>query len=594
MAMGRGTDSALSIALKRRTKEVMEDDFSNRPQSVLFYESVKERGFSGPSLWHVKSAELAAKPFSVREWNPADWNRKNEEYMQLVRQIRARQALDYVFTDKKRGIEYVTQENDQVRNVLTQIIYNLAGWVVVHSSDRDFLTVPAQGGLARMLEERQDLVAALRLAQETKKDVAIWRVPIDRPTVVTVVEVAVSLIPVVGTAVALFESVTGSDLFGYELDSIDRGILAAGALLPIASRFVKGGRVLYTAARLEHLYGPGAAKWSIALATGERLAADTKGLAAIGKADALTKAHTKAEAGLVKEVVDTLERAGLNRAAPAASSSLPAYVSDALKKLISSRSFLSELDELSLSRLIDKAPNINLMKGQLLEELLESRIASWLRDPAGLAALGIERPPEGIRFIPGHLIRDAAGRQLTDGILARQAGDVLEILAIFEAKAGKSAARELKLASESISSLSTAERAELRAYARDIFRSRLSRARRLGQSVPTGTDAVDEALNQIEREIIQSEQGGQVRRDIERLAPNADGGLPRIVIGTEETQVRISPTKTKIFGVLPKDVPVGTMEQDLRQLGYSFEVLGMNVTQQQLVDLTQSLLVAAP
>ena len=43
-------------------------------------------------------------------------------------------------------------------------------------------------------------------------------------------------------------------LFGYELDPFERSILVAGALLPIASRPVREGRVLYTAARLERLY----------------------------------------------------------------------------------------------------------------------------------------------------------------------------------------------------------------------------------------------------------------------------------------------------------------------------------------------------
>ena len=91
-------------------------------------------------------------------------------------------------------------------------------------------------------------------------------------------------------------------------------------------------------------------------------------------------------------------------------------------------------------------------------------------------------------------------------------------------------------------------------------------------------------LDDIEKEIVLSEKGGQVRRDFERLHENADGSLAKLMVGTEEMTVRVSPTKTKIFGVLPKDVGIGTMEQDLRALGYDFEVLGMNVTEKELVD----------
>ncbi len=67
-------------------------------------------------------------------------------------------------------------------------------------------------------------------------------------------------------------------------------------------------------------------------------------------------------------------------------------------------------------------------------------------------ALGIEVPAgKKLEFIPGHLIRDAAGRQITDGILAYRDGESLVIALVFEAKAGKSAARELSFARGGIS-----------------------------------------------------------------------------------------------------------------------------------------------
>ena len=167
---------------------------------------------------------------------------------------------------------------------------------------------------------------------------------------------------------------------------------------------------MYTAARLERLYGPEAARWSVSVTVGERLAADPKAVIAIGEAAAIAKAQGRIEAKLAGEVVDGLQRMALKRVT-SPSPTLPQYLSDALKHLIQSKSYLAELDEIALQRVIDKGPNVNLMKGELLEELLESRIASWLRDPAGTAALGLARPPRGLEFIPGHLIRDAAGRQ---------------------------------------------------------------------------------------------------------------------------------------------------------------------------------------
>jgi putative toxin of predicted polymorphic toxin system len=586
-SLAGGTDLASTTAIARRTCEIMDSDLKGPPQSVLFYDHVSEQGISGPSLWRIKSRDVAAQPFEHSD--PSAWQQKNNEYFQLIERIRQRQALPQLFKDPKRGIAYLVEENDRVRGVLADIMKALSAWVVEHGSDADFLTSSAQSGLARMLDERQDLLAALRFAQTLPKDATVSPIPVDRPAVFELAEAAVGLIPVVGTAVALLEAVTGEDLFGYQLDPIDRAILAGGCLLPAAARLFREGKALYTASRMTRLYGRDAAEWSLAFARGERLASDSAAVRTIRRADEIAKARQQIDKQFGKDLVEAFERMGLKNARTSKLTSMPDYLANALKGLIRNKLYLAELDELALKRVVDKGPNLNLMKGQLLEELLESRISAWLRNPAGAVALGISRPPNGLQFIPGHLIRDAAGRQITDGILAHWVGGDLHIVAVFEAKAGASAARELSLASSSISKLSRADRTELRAYARDIFRSRRARATRMGVAFPERESEIDEMISKIEGEVILSEKGGQIRRDAERMAANEDGTLAKLLIGSELTSVKISPTQTKFFGVLPKNVPIGNMESDLQQLGYRFEVLGMNVTDKELIELTQIL-----
>jgi hypothetical protein len=95
-----------------------------------------------------------------------------------------------------------------------------------------------------------------------------------------------------------------------------------------------------------------------------------------------------------------------------------------------------------------RRPHPDLIKGQLLDEVIESHLVAWLADPRGYIALGLELPiKEGshILFIPGHMITDIHGRQVTDGMLASWKDNELVIRVIFEAKAGKSAARELRV-----------------------------------------------------------------------------------------------------------------------------------------------------
>ncbi|MFF0234435.1 pre-toxin TG domain-containing protein [Micromonospora sp. NPDC005254] len=608
--MTGGRASAFELAVLRGGVAIMAEDLARRPDSLAAYEHRKEGGLSGPELWKVTARRQAAAPLRRRELTPEAFTAKNNEYLALMRMLRERATMPtHLVVDRTRKRVLLVQEHDRasavpgspvpptpsVPDALDAIAATLAAWVMAHQGDDDFLTLPAAEGMSRMLAQRQDLLVTLRIAQQQPTDTNSFPLPVEhRPAVLEVVEFGIALIPVVGTAVAIFEAAFGYDIFGYELTEVDRCIIAAGVLLPFASRFVKGGRALYTAARMERLYGLGAARWSLALAAGEKVSEDVTGRLAISEARTLIAAGKKVDSALAARAVTALERMGVKRGSPRGMS-IATYVADSLKKLVSGTAVLSELDHLALMRVVEKGPNINLMKGQLLEEFLEARIAAWLRDPAGARALGIHIPaPQTLEFIPGHMIRDASGRQLTDGILAHRQNGELIIVAIFEAKAGRHAARELKIASGGISSLSQAERAELRAYARDVLRARNNRARLRGEKFPTRADEVDAALDRIEREVVLSEEGGQVRRDIERLAANEDGTAAVVQVGEEFLPVRVSPKDTKLFGVLPRDVPVGNMQEQLTGLGYNFEVLGMNVTQKELVDLSNSLRIHVP
>jgi hypothetical protein len=595
-ALENGIATAFEIAVRRDTVDLMAADLRDRPQSLEVYEHRQNDGLTGPALWRADTHKRAAGPYERKAINPQEWQAKNNEYLQVMLDLKQRyQVATHLMKDKQRKLEYLIQESQQTKAALNDIADAFAAWFIEHGADKDFLTTAAVVGLHRMLEERQDLIVALRLAQFFPKDVNVFVIPPEEvPLAHEVIEVAVSFIPVVGTAVAVFEVTTGYSIFGHELDAADRVIIGAGVLLPFAGRFVKAGRAMYTATRLEKLYGPQAYRWSMALAAGEKISEHAPLRSALQRADKLVRAGTKVEAALMRQVVGGVARLRLKQGGPKPMP-IAKYLSEALQKLIQSKSILSELDELALMRVVEKGPNTNLMKGQLLEEFLEARIAGWLRDPAGTKALGISiPPPQTLEFIPGHLIRDAAGRQLTDGILAHREDGKLVIVAIFEAKAGRHAARELRLASTSISSLSQADRAELRAYARDLLRSRINKARLKGEKYPVTNNEIDEALDSIEREIVLSEEGGQVRRDIERLVQNADGTPAHVWIGEDLLPVKVSPKHTKVFGVLPRDIRPGNMEEQLKGLGYNFEVLGMNVTQKELVDLSTGLKTYVP
>ena len=82
-------------------------------------------------------------------------------------------------------------------------------------------------------------------------------------------------------------------------------------------------------------------------------------------------------------------------------------------------------------------------RGQLLEEIGAVRVRAMLGNKTGKEALGLGHVSEELIFIEGHRITDATGAKLTDGIIAIQRGDKLEIVSVLESKAGQFAAEGL-------------------------------------------------------------------------------------------------------------------------------------------------------
>ena len=576
------------VAVARRTWEVMRDLLRDHPGSVTVYEQFRSPNplsLSAPQRWALASLKRANDeifPHLANDEAAEAYRRLHADYLDVAIAIVKSPDMRYrVVVDRQRGRSYLYRENALFPEIMQVIASELMRWFESRPLDRAVLALGARAGVGLFLEERPDSVMLLRIAQSLPLDVEVSSVSIDRPAIVEAVELVIGLVPVVGNLVALYEAYAGEDLFGYRLTEVERGILAASVLLPIAGRLAKGGRALYSEARLVSMYGSDAASWSRTITASRRAGRSPLAARAVDEAEqavrsrrALDRAATRRAASAVPELV---------RAPVGPTARVEGAVVDLLSDLTRSHRILHSLDEQALLRVLERGPNVNHLKGQLLEELIESRIVPWLRTRTGARALGVDVGQRPLEFIPGHIIRDANGRQITDGILAVREDGVLDIVAIFEAKAGQAAARELSLARGSISSLSRADRLELRAYAKDVYRELQDVAGREGR-LP-----MRESLEDIERSIVMSEGGGQVRRDIERLSSNVDGAAIEIRVGQELLPVRISPTRTKFFGVLPRDVRRTTLERQLRNEGFSFELIGVDMSQRELRDAAAEL-----
>jgi hypothetical protein len=209
---------------------------------------------------------------------------------------------------------------------------------------------------------------------------------------------------------------------------------------------------------------------------------------------------------------------------------------------------IQALEPEALERVLAKAPNVDHVKGQLLEELLA---------PKALERAAAESAKRGVKveFIPGHLITDAGGAQLTDGILAIVEGDKLRVIAVFESKAGRSSSRGLRSSYTSISEMSGPELKALREEAIEELRKQIPGMRNASSEV-IAKNYPDELTARMKD--INGSEAGQARRDIERLAANAgevgDKETVTILKNGIETEVVASPKTTRIIGVLPSDV----------------------------------------
>lgn len=585
LSMATGRADAFELALLRVTWQIMLTELTTAPRSVLVWDRMGPEpkfGFTGADRWAYVSLSKATEQIHPQYGTPDQLADKFKQYLDLSLQMpRWGHVRQELIVDKQNGKQYlIFGANPLVGQIMELLAHELMRWFDAQPNTRVLIDTPARWGLATMLTERPDLAALLRICDTLPPDHETSNVPVDRPGMFEAVELAIGLVPIVGNVVAAYEAWSGVDLFGYHLSDLERGILGASVLLPVAGRLVKSGRAIYTEARLVALYGHDAAAWSKVIGASSRGLAEREALTVIERADRTLRVEKSVTGVLARDAADAVPR--LAKGTGSVATAVDQAIVDLLGDLHTAHPQLRQLDALALERVLAKGPNVDHLKGQLLEELVESRLVPWLRTREGGFALGITVPVgKKLEFIPGHLIRDTAGRQISDGLLVFRDGDELVIAAVFEAKAGKSAARELSLKRGGLASLTDAEHAELRANAKDVWREQRATAKVAGQPFT-------KTLEDVEKEYAQSELGGQVRRDVERLSAD-ETGPTRIRVGTQEFSVQMSPTKTKFFGVLPRDVRAGTIESQLKDSGFTYEILGMDIRSDALKNIAASL-----
>jgi hypothetical protein len=226
---------------------------------------------------------------------------------------------------------------------------------------------------------------------------------------------------------------------------------------------------------------------------------------------------------------------------------------------------------------IIKKTNSDHIKGQLLEELAGAKVEKMIAagEKAGLEKLAGERAGAALEYIGGHRIKDARGKQFTDGMLIIRDGDAIEIVAIFESKAGKSASRGLGAeysslkpdgsykslkelgAGRPIEELTDGELALIEARRKAIQDLRGSSPKKYRKLKIEQIDEAADAQGDIARvmdKMVKTE-AGQAVQDIERAVS--------VGLTIDDAAVKVAKAgrkSTKVVGVLPTDVNAAAIE----------------------------------
>jgi len=365
--LANGRASASEVAVARRAWEIMASQLRSSPDSVLMYDRLppdRRTGLSGPQRWRLDMLQRANDelfPHLASDAASDAYVRKRAEYLELGLRIVQSPDMRYrSVVDRQRGRSYLYRENPLVPRIMQVIAHELMRWFEEYPVDREFyrrrwfLTWSAEAGLGLFLEERPDMVALLRIAQTLPLDVEISEVPVERPLVVEAVELAIGLIPVVGSVVAAYEAYAGVDLFGYRLTDLERGILAATVLLPLAGRVVKGGRAIYSEARLVAMYGRDAAAWSRTIRAGGQATASGPALRAIEEAEVLIRAQRSIDRTLAQRAASALPN--VVRGTAPVSSTVDQAVMDLFRQLSSRNRILASLDEFAQEARVHPRP----------------------------------------------------------------------------------------------------------------------------------------------------------------------------------------------------------------------------------------------
>ncbi|KAL9048656.1 MAG: hypothetical protein Q9206_005917 [Seirophora lacunosa] len=471
-----------------------------------------------------------------------------------------------------------------------------------------FYHMPSARKLIEYLQIHRETPCLLRICQlqaSDEKGQIEEKWPKEATWAEELVELSISFIPVVGSAVTLYEVAVGHDLFGNPISPAVRALMAASILVPLAGRFAKAGRPLYSAERLATLLGKTSkeevkmvAKVLEESANASKSLAELHDLAHARSAvfsRAIAEKTNVADSILVKQATNSVQKMMAARTSPSSffhtleaseSERLAALTQETLKAL---RVESKVLDGEALIRLFGvqrTKKSLAGVKGQLLEELGENRIMPLLNTPHGALLLGLDNTigTGVLEFWPGHQLLALSKRQLTDGLIIRRLPDgKISIVAIVEAKSGLQANIN-ELISRGVEKIS-----ESRAFVAEVRQAVADQVvvwiRHEGKRWKSVKDLLRDARKEkraMERlaKSHHARENGQFVVDLQRLETDK-----AILYNGSKFDIELDPKNIRLLAIVPLGSSTGRVEKELSRRGLSFTALEVGFDRKRLDEM---------
>lgn len=466
------------IALARAIHQVLFTEWTNKSSQSHVIQQFGNKQLT-PELavekWHDHAVEKAQEILSWETPPPkakkTTYDTRRKSYETYMSKITKDFGLFYDSYQRLAGNVVVTRfkKDDKTSEYLKLLTTEILAWYDGYLITAGFILKDPKDGMVQFLAQRREMLMLLKTLHAEKHQEP------ERQLAVQALETQLGLAPTVRRMASLYSAWDAKHILTFkDLTEVERAVLAVAVLIPVAGRLLKAGRLVYTATRLVQVYGGSSTAWEQAISYSSQLSKNRKEQKSLDAAFDHMSSGKKLPPQIAREISTALPTVLLQKSIQEPVK-IEQLTIDLWADLKSKHSWLgssaSFLDEHALRRILLMGPKPAHLQSQLLAELAESRIGTFLRDKQGLYSFGITVPSDTtLEYVPGHAFRagdkDPAikNRQISDGVLGYWQKGMFNIAAILEATVEGFGGRMLGHNKSALTGLTRIEQTHLRAY----------------------------------------------------------------------------------------------------------------------------------